>query len=686
MNQVEQVRGDISKMIDMGAPMSDVDSYVEAHGLTANDFGPSTTEKVVQGVADLGNAERVGLGKLGTGIIQYGAEKIGNKDLIDSTKRVATDLENQSINNKKSSPVLGTIGEIAPQIGAVSGLGFSLPALALGSAALQFLSPEANQEDVQPYEGTAFERALKPVGEATSSLVQLAGIDPNSRAGRGAQGAIMGAGSYGLGKGGSTLVKYGNQGAKATVRGLTKIDQDAIKTLQDSGIDPTLHLTSNSHVLKSVSNSMQKLPLIGNRLERQSGDAVNQLESNVNNTAGNLGTASDAIEGGAALQRGLKQFETQTGDMIDRNYATADNLIPGETPADTTNLQNLSKNYQTKTNQTPLSKAVSEPEINKVTNAALESTGAKQVSTGLVDANGAAITRAEQPSVPYSTMKNVRSKVGEKSRRIDAPSEYKQLYGALSEDMSATAKGISPDAAQAASRANNYYRAVMQRSEKLARFFNKNQDGTFVMAPEKVAAATRQELQLLKKSIPKADFDNYTSSVVRKMGEAPAGAQNATGEVFSPNTFLTNYSKLSQSGKADVMFNKQTAIELNRAAKVADRFRLLSKTDNAGNTTNSAIAAGALYNLLVRPVASVTLGVPAYGFERLLTSPKMLKVINDYAYRPVVKNAKIGGEFSAKLYQAAGQDIDSQNEAKKYIEALKRGGQVNLYNDQGKVP
>lgn len=668
MNQVEQVRGDIAKMIDMGAPMSDVDAYVSAHGLTPDDFAPSTASEIGSGAKALGEGAYLGLGKLGTGIIQAGATIADNKPLVESTKRVATNLTNQSNKNKEKNPVLGTAGELAPQLGVVAPLGFSLPAITGGSAILSALSPNANKTD--PTEGTALERLMQPVGEGVSSIVSAAGIDPSSLTGKALSGAVMGAGSYGMGKSLGPVARGANNATKATVRGLTRINPEAVTALEQSGINPTLQFASDSPVLRSVSNSMQKLPLVGNRLESEIESAIRKLTSNVDDVGKPLGEASDAIEGGQAIQRGIDQFNERTGKMITKNYEQVDNLIPEGTAARTDNIQKFSKNYREKTNTTPLDRAVSEGEVNKVTNAAIDATSPSKINTGILDAEGKSIFRVENPNVPYSSLKNTRSKIGEKAGRMDSPGEYKQMYGALSKDMQATAKGVSPEAAQAASRANNYYRAVTQRSEKLKTFFAQNQDGTFVMAPERAAAASRADLALLKKSIPKEDFNNYTSSVVRKMGEATPGAQNATGDIFSPNTFLTNYTKLKQSGKASVLFNKQTAAELERAAQVADRFRQLGKTANTSNTANSALSTGAMVGIFLKPVATATIGIPAYGFERLLTSPKALKVINDYAYRPVMKNAKLRGEFSTKLLQAAGQDAQTQEAAKNYLKEL----------------
>lgn len=645
MSQVAQIKKDIAKMIDAGAPESDIDAYIAANDLTVDDLNRTSVGQDI-GAAVKGLA--LGAGKMALGAIQAKDEALGAPDFVGKIyKNIGSSLENESIENKKRNPVIGTVSELAPSLPIMIGMGASLPAMVGGSAILSAMSPKTNPETVQQSEGTAFERALRPAGEASSALVGAAGIDPQSRLGMGAQGALFGAASYGAGKGLGKAGQAANKGAKALTRGLTKIDQEAIKTLTESGIDPTLYLTTNSKALMGISDTMRKLPLIGGRLDDTAERAITKLTSNVDDAAARLGTATDKIEGGQAIQSGLNKFTDRTGKTIASNYQKVDDLIPPNTPAVTQNLQDFSNQYVGNASANPLAASVAEGDVLGLSRAAQKTT-----------------------EVPYETLKKVRSKVGEKSGRMDAPSEYKQIYGALSKDMEATAQGVSPEAAQAASRANNYYRAVTQRSEKLKRFFAQNQDGTYIMPPEKAAQASRSELALLKKTIPRADFDDYVSSVVRKLGEAPAGVQNATGDVFSPNTFLTSYNKLMQSKKADVMFDSATKTQLDRAAKVAERFKQMGKQANVSNTTNSAAQVGAFYTLFVKPAKALTAASAGYGFERLLTSPKMLKVINDYAYKPVVKSNKVRGEFSSRLLQAAGQDADLQQIAQEYVGSL----------------
>jgi hypothetical protein len=692
MNQVEQVRSDIAKMMDMGAPMSDVDAYVAAHGLTPQDFNPSVGESMAQGAEGLWEGAKLGAGKLATGVIQSKTEYSGDDpatkqkadDLQKSLKFIATNLQNSSNDNKSKNPITGTIGELAPQMAVVAPFGVSLPALALGSAGLGYYSPETDPEKLIPYEGTAFERALAPVGEGVSKIVEMAGINPDSRGGRAAAGGIMGTGAYGVGKGTSALASLGNKGGKAAVRGLTKVDQAAVQALKDSGIEPTLHLTSDSFATRSIANSLEKLPLVGNRLSNSAESALNKLSGNIDDTANVLGTASNAIEGGGALQKGLRKYEQQTGDISTRNYNAVDSLIPPQTPAVTTNLQKFGSNYLDKFSDAPnIGSAIKEAPVTGVSNAILKDTAPSIIKSPILGANGQAITSVKQPQVSYNTIKNARSSLGEKAGRMDAPSEYKQLYGAASEDMKATAQGVSPDAAQAASRANNYYRALTQRNEKLKRFFTQYQDGTFRMSPEKAAEASRAELQLLKRSIPREEFNDYASSVIRKLGDTPSGVKDATGDVFSANTFFTKYDELKKSGRTEVLFDATHRAELDKAADVAARFRKLSKASNPSGTAYAGMAGGSIAGLVFAPTTTLTLGAAAYGMSRILTSPKMLKVINNYAYRPVIKNAKIRGEFSAKLLQAAGQDADLQEQAKQYVESLAQaqGGEVKLYKD-----
>jgi len=495
--QIQKIKSDVAKMIDAGAPESDIDAYLDAHDLTPDDLNKtSLPQKIGAGLKGLA----LGAGKMALGAMQAKDEALGAPEFVgDVYKNIGSSLENESIENKKRNPVIGTVSELAPQLPIMIGMGTSLPAMAGGSAILSAMSPKTNPDTVQPSEGTAFERALRPLGEASSALVNAAGIDPQSRLGMGAQGALFGAASYGagkvLGKGGQVA----NKGAKALTRGLTKIDQEAIKTLTESGIDPTLYMTTNSKALMGISDTMRKLPLVGGRLDDVAERAVAKLTSNVDDTAARLGTATDKIEGGQAIQRGLGQFKERTGDVINKNYAKVDELIPPNTPAQMSNLSNVAEQYSGKASASPLAAQIAEPDVLRLSQAVKQT-----------------------PEANYGALKDIRSKVGEKSGRMDAPSEYKQIYGALSEDMAATAKGVSPEAAQAASRANNYFRAVTQRSEKLKSFFAQNKDSTYIMAPEKAAQASRQDLALLKKTIPRADFDDYVSSVVRKLGDSAA--------------------------------------------------------------------------------------------------------------------------------------------------------------------
>ncbi|MEH6420974.1 hypothetical protein [Pseudomonas sp. CGJS7] len=117
----------------------------------------------------------------------------------------------------------------------------------------------------------------------------------------------------------------------------------------------------------------------------------------------------------------------------------------------------------------------------------------------------------------------------------DVPrSQWKALYGALSEDVRAAADAAGPAAKQAFSRANAYYRARVDRIEAIEHVIEK------AGGPEKVyrAAVSGTEdggttLRAVMQSLPEDGRKVLASAVLRKMGRAVNSQQNDVGDAFS---------------------------------------------------------------------------------------------------------------------------------------------------------
>ncbi|MGG2362087.1 hypothetical protein ACE4Z5_24220, partial [Salmonella enterica] len=86
---------------------------------------------------------------------------------------------------------------------------------------------------------------------------------------------------------------------------------------------------------------------------------------------------------------------------------------------------------------------------------------------GILDA---LVQDAQRGPIPYQAVAALRSKIGRQlNDRVavsDIPrAELEAVYGALSQDMRATAERAGPEALAAFDRANRFYRAGMQRVE-----------------------------------------------------------------------------------------------------------------------------------------------------------------------------------------------------------------------------
>ncbi len=84
------------------------------------------------------------------------------------------------------------------------------------------------------------------------------------------------------------------------------------------------------------------------------------------------------------------------------------------------------------------------------------------------------------------------------------------------------------------------------------------------------------------------------ASIIDEIGRAKSGGQNAAGDVFSFNTFLTNYDAARRSGALDAIFPDTSRVDrrvLDNIAEVAGRLRDLRAGDN---TSHSAGTMGTL--------------------------------------------------------------------------------------------
>ena len=230
--------------------------------------------------------------------------------------------------------------------------------------------------------------------------------------------------------------------------------------------------------------------------------------------------------------------------------------------------------------------------------------------------------------------------------------KWKTLYGALTKDMEAAA---TPEARQAWSRANAYYAARSNRIDAVAHVVDKSG------GPEAVYKAafgnTREgatTLRAVMQSLPKDAQREVSASFIRRMGRATGSQQNADSDVFSMETFLTNWANMSPEAKR-VLFDRHGLgfrQDMDRIARMTDRIRqgssvfrnpsgsarlisLITQSAGTASSAGSALVAGS--PLLAAGIVSGSMALAGglNGLARLMTSPGFVRWVAQNGEKPI---------------------------------------------------
>ncbi|MGN2244944.1 hypothetical protein ACFWZU_15725 [Frateuria sp. GZRR33] len=246
--------------------------------------------------------------------------------------------------------------------------------------------------------------------------------------------------------------------------------------------------------------------------------------------------------------------------------------------------------------------------------------------------------------LPYEAVKKLRTLVGNELENVsivsDVPrSKWKALYGALSQDMKNAADEAGPAAQKAFGRANAYYQAGSSRIDALSTVLDKSG------GPEAIynaaTSGTRDgatTLRTVMQSLKPDEQKVLASTMIRRLGKATAGQQNATGDEFSMSTFLTNWNKLSPQAKSTLFdrFGSGFRSDMDAVARMAANVRQGSKVfaNPSGSASTGAqlgTVGGFVMAALSGNVGTASAIAGAAGganlLARALTSPAAVKFL-----------------------------------------------------------
>lgn len=471
---------------------------------------------------------------------------------------------------------------------------------------------------------------------ATQTLATTAGTGAASVGRENGAGPLT---QLALGMGGAAATGGGVASLEALARGATR-GRNAAQFRQNMddfaklGTTPSVGQASGRRSVQGVENLLAASPTAEGSMVRASERQSAEIGAGLDRLANSLSRNPSAENAGRAIEEGAKTFGRNVSAVRKALYWQVDKLIPRNASVQ---LPNTWRTIVQLTTPTKGAENTTGDLISPVMTQLRESL-AKDVANG-------------GGKIPYDALKQVRSRIGEE---MDASilvntretAQYKQLYRALSRDMEEAAKLGGPAAERAARRANTFTRVSADRLEDVQRVIDKNG------GPEAIYTAamsgTRDGGTTIRKvmqSIDKNQQRAVTAAFLRRMGMANPSAQDATGEVFSARTFLTNWNKVSTEAKR-ALFDRhgpQFSEDMDRIARVAENIDKGSTVfKNPSGTGNRTAAIGywlalghSLYQGDWRTAGGLAaVGVATNRLAHKMTDPGVVKWLADTTRYP----------------------------------------------------
>lgn len=458
-------------------------------------------------------------------------------------------------------------------------------------------------------------------------------------------GAAAGAGSY---FGGKLLDKIANRAPREAAR--------VVEAGQKFGIDVPMGATGRAPAI--VEKGLDISPASAGVMQAGRDVLTDQVGEAVENVAQTFGPTTSYSGVGDAAQRGarawIEKFQKVSGKAYD--------AIP-IAPATNSDLSNTVSSLRALN-----TRFSSNPELASLLNnsklaAYLDALAGKitSVPTGVLDASGNPITRQVQSGgrLSWEDLKDFRTRIGEEIGDHlfsdgTLKSELRGLYGALSEDMKATAAAQGPKALRAFERANTLYKQGQDRIDgAITKMLGNDSGKSAESAAAKIQAIARDgkasadlaTLAEIRKTLPSEEWAQVQNGIIRLLGQ-PA---NSAGREFDPGVFVRTFRDMAPEARN--LFFGRGALREN-LDEFSDVMGSLAKNNSLRNTSNTAPAimgSGAVTGVaaaLLNPILGVKLAAGAianYSLAKLWTNPKFVRWATGYA-RMVRGAAKAGGQ------------------------------------------
>jgi hypothetical protein len=458
-----------------------------------------------------------------------------------------------------------------------------------------------------------------------------------------------------------------------------------IQTFEDLGTTPSVGQATETRAARVIESGGARMPGSAGVLIKKGHEQAKAIQGAVEKAASELAPKTSAITTGRSIEKAItgeggfiNWFKAKQKSLYDK----LDNAIPKDTMMNVSRTRKVIQNLNQDIEHAPhLSQWFKNAKIEGLKESLEKDLRGKPGEKSVIlNSRGEPFRSAPTPprnTMPYESIKKLRTLVGQEidnnSLLSEIPrSKWKALYAAISEDLGDAAKQAGPRATKAWETANRFTKAGLNRIDMLETVTNKQ-------VPEDVFNAaisgTREgatRLHAVLNSVPEKVRGEVTANVLRRMGTAIPSAQDDLGSVWSTETFLTNWNKLSPAAKTALFgsdkvprYNREFRQSLDTVAKAAANLREGSRvfanpsgTSQAltlQNTVFGAIMAFVTGNVGTAAGIGAGVGLANLG-ARLMTNPRFVKWLSRTTKMPLSARANV----ITSLANSARNDPDIQ--------------------------
>lgn len=652
------VKENVGKMLQAGAPEADIDGYIASEGYNLEEIqghemqlpeptaAPAPTSdvsvepksKATSAALGAAHGASFGFDDETLGAVKalhsklFGSEAEKDSSFHDLYTKHRDDLRKTFKEYEEVNPKSALAGEIAGSIGGGAGLlrGAARLGKSIGGRIGRALTSTAKADTLGKAvaQGTSL-GALQGYGSAEDDVL----ADTGKGAALGAVGGTVG---HGIAKGLGGL----KQGAQK----LLGIDQEAAHAFSSSGVQPTLADVSSSKTVKRFQNLLASTPWAAERVDKAVTRTVDDIEKQMTRIVPSEG---GTIEGaGVKIQEGAKGLKGKLEQEQDAAYRNLDKYITKDTTVPLNNTRELIKNDE-------YLKAVSDttPSVRSIVNR-LDSFGGKDQL--------------------YTTMRINRTVVGDKLRSPtidgDERKALRSIYDSMTADLKEAAAKSDPKALEAFNKANETFAKHQSFIEEHIDPLIENK--TPEQAYRAAMAGKAQGGSNIKKIMKVLNSDQQEfvrASVIKKMGLANAGEQDAAGKAFSPSRFLSEWNKMSPEARQNLFTESQVAAVTN-LNKAIINIKATSKTQNVSKNipylTMMGLGAGTITS---HPAAVGGALVGGRISAELMTNPKF---VNWLSRAPEIKNPGMFKKAMSQLTNIAARNPNIRNDIQEYVKSI----------------